>query len=241
VDTIPDKFIRDVLFKYLSEVEDGVNQILGRPSLKALGFRQRVIAAQRQRQLGRSPAAINAKRRGQPTDTVRHTTRPRRGWLQQLGLVEPGESSRAVVTELGSRLWDGLERLSFLVDRAVRVPYDEDLLSALNLEGLPSMAKDGLFRLASLTYGGRADDAQPTVDEFIERGRQVHQWTKLRNFKQSHAEAIYLAMASSLAIAGRVFTREQFRELLQSAALAHPSQVYRLSQRRPGLGYVVFK
>ena len=239
---IKDKFLRDIATGYLANAQDSIREkILGQPSERTKGFRQRLEAAQRNRFSTTSARGEPGTRPAGPTETVKHTVSPRRGWLQDLGLVGATRTAGRTVSEAGLRLWEALDCLGFLTDLVVRVPYDAGLLAALQLSGLPELARDRYFELAACAYVGRTNEPRISVEDFVDLGRRIHHFTRLAHFDQSHGESIYLALASILAAEGQVLTRHQFGEFLDAAVSQYPAQVNRLSHRWGGLGYIVFR
>jgi hypothetical protein len=238
---VNDRFILEVGIGALDAMRDSILKIRGTPRASESTFRERIEAAQRSKRRGSSATASSQRSTGEATQTVRHTVAPRRGWLESLGLLKEEPSAGLLPTDAGRRLWAALDTGGFTVGQTVRVPFDEELTVPLGLTNLPSAPGDRLFELASLAYCGASLTSNLTVDEFMELGRKIHDWTRLKHFNQSHGECIYLPMASILSTQGRFLSRSEFTEVTERASADHPDRVYRLSHRRGGLGYMVFR
>ena len=69
----------------------------------------------------------------EPTETLRHTLDPRRGWLVDLGLVTVTEQKTYQLTPCGSRLLEKVKSDGFEVNGLVRIPFSKPLAQTLGI------------------------------------------------------------------------------------------------------------
>jgi len=231
------KFIRDRAISYLEKAEQSIRYgVLREARPKPLTLDERL----RQLRAGKSSKTVT--KLGEPTETVEHTLKPRRGWLTDLGLLRVGKDKRYELTEGGSALLNQTRLYGFEVNGLLRVPFSSVVADALGIQGVKTIGPDYFHRLAVAVYSGKAArEYQGHKEDFFEELKLFFGFCRLRLFNQAETAALYEAMALNSARKREVLSSQRFEQLLEETLQNYPDRVYRVAGRRGREGYVSFR
>ena len=192
---------------------------------------------------------LRARRRGrpkrtttEPTETLRHTLDPRRGWLVDLGLVTVTEQKIYQLTPCGSRLLQKVKADGFERDGLLKIPFSKPLAQTLGLHPEVQIPQDYFHQLVTVIYHeGAADAYRSSTESFLADVRQFFPLVKLKKFNQAETLALYECLSIKAAQEGKLLTQGQFHELLEKALGEFGDQVYRVAGRHGQEGYLAFR
>ncbi|MCL0092151.1 hypothetical protein M1N92_00495 [Dehalococcoidia bacterium] len=230
--------VRDVAIKQLEASKERIRyDILNeRRPTKTLTLEERLC---------RLRAAKSGKRQrceDEPTDTLRHTLDPRRGWLTDLGLVERGEDKKYRLTAAGVRLLNRVRADGFELDGLLRTPFSMSLAHALDIRGIVTIPDDYFQQLVVAVYKGTPPrEYSAAAEEFLEDLHFFFELTRLKRFNQAEIQALYECVALKAATAGELLSERCFDSLLNQVLRDYTNRVYHVAGRYGREGYLSFR
>lgn len=236
--TIPTKLVREVAIKQLQAFSDSIRYDIlneSRPS-KTLNLEEK---------LRRLRAAKSQKKRrceDEPTETLRHTLDPRRGWLADLGLVTRDDDKNYQLTAAGTSLLKQVRAYGFELDSLLRVPFSTPLAKALDIEDVVSIPNDYFHKVAVDIYNEfPAREYSGSLEDLLEDLRLFFELTRLKRFNQAEILALHECVALKAASVGELLTEERFQRLLNEVLDVYTDHVYRVPGRYGQEGYLSFR
>lgn len=237
ISNIPTKLVREVAVKQLEAAHDSIRYDIlneGRPA-KALDLQERL----RRIRTGR----IQNRHHGEgPTETIRHTIDPRRGWLNDLGLITRDENKTYQLTKAGASLLRIVQADGFELDGLLCVPFTKSLAQLLEISNIATVADDYFHHLAVCVYNdASAPQYSSSEKEFLKDLRFFFELTRLKRFNQAEIPALYECMVLKAANAGKKFSAASFQELLTKVLATYSDEVYQVAGRYGQAGYLSFR
>lgn len=235
---IPTKLVREVAIKQIQAFSDSIRYDIlneSRPS-KTLSLEERL------RRLRAAKSQKKRRREDEPTETLRHTLDPRRGWLADLGLVTRGEDKNYQLTAAGTSLLKQVRADGFELDSLLRVPFSSPLAQALDIKDVVSIPNDYFHQVVAYVYSGAPPrEYSGTIEDFLEDLRFFFELTRLKRFNQAEISALYECIVLKAANEGQLLSEEKFQELLNDVLATYADQVYRVTGRYGQEGYLSFR
>jgi hypothetical protein len=238
--TIPTKLVREVAIKQIEAFSDSIRYDIlneSRPS-KTLSLEERL------RRLRAAKSQKKRRREDEPTETLRHTLNPRRGWLVDLELVTRGEDKNYQLTAAGTSLLKQVRTDGFELDGLLRVPFSRPLAQALgiNKDVVRSIPNDYFHRVVAYVYSGAPPrEYSGAIEDFLKDLRFFFELTRLKRFNQAEIPALYECIVLKAANEGQLLSEEKFQELLKDVLKTYADQVYRVTGRYGQEGYLSFR
>lgn len=236
--TIPTKLVREVAIKQIGAFSDSIRYDIlneSRPS-KTLSLEERL------RRLRAAKSQKKQRREDEPTETLRHTLDPRRGWLADLGLVTRGEDKNYQLTAAGTSLLKQVRADGFELDGLLRVPFSSPLAQALDIKDVVSIPNDYFHQVVAYVYSGAPPhEYSSAIEDFLKDLRFFFELARLKRFNQAEIPAIYECIVLKAANEGQLLSEEKFQELLNDVLATYADQVYRVTGRHGQEGYLSFR
>ncbi len=231
-------WIQSSALQHLARAEESIRyDILNEPRpQRTLSLEERL------KQLRASRAGRARRITAEPTETLRHTLDPRRGWLVDLGLVTVTHERTYRLTPFGSRLLEKVRSDGFEVNGVMRIPFSVTLAQALDIRTDVGIPRNYFHHLAVDVYQeGAASEYRASIESFLEDLRQFFPAVKLKNFNQAEIPALYECVSIKAALCGQLFTEEQYHASLKKVLEQFDDQVYRVAGRHGQQGYLAFR
>jgi hypothetical protein len=236
--TIPTKLVREVAIKQIEAFSDSIRYDIlneSRPS-KTLSLEERL------RRLRAAKSQKKRRREDEPTETLRHTLDPRRGWLVDLGLVTRGEDKNYQLTAAGTSLLKRVRADGFELDSLLRVPFSTPLAQALDIKDVVSIPNGYFHKVVAYIYSGAPPrEYSGAIEDFLKDLRFFFELTRLKRFNQAEIAALYECIVLKAANEGQLLSEGKFQELLNNVLATYADQVYRVTGRYGQEGYLSFR
>lgn len=244
IEKVPAGLVRDDAQRYLDEVAKSISGILNIQKTGRLSLQEKMRDLRKRSHLTRK--GWKSKELGEPTKTVEHATKPRIGWLSDLGLIKGGSGKAYYLSEYGKALLRLVAEDGFQLNHDLfRVPFSRRLLSSIGLQDvLPAVPNDYWIGLGARIYVGQNLQTYPStslVEEFLDEVYHFFQLVKLKAFNQADIEAIYEAIAIKYACSGVLLEEQAFERSVKDLVTSYPDRLHWMSHRRGGGGYIAFK
>ena len=237
-DVVSAAWIQRPAVQQLSRAEDSIRyDILNEPRPPRTLTLEERLKQLRARRRGRTKRATTG-----PTETLRHTLDPRRGWLVDFGLVTVTERRAYQLTPCGSRLLEKVKSDGFEVNGLLRTPFSKPLAQTLGIQSDVQIPRDYFHRLAvDIYHQGEANEYQNSLESFLADLRHFFPLVKLDKFNQAEIPALYECVSIKAALDGKLLTEKRFHACLEKALGQFGEQVYRVSGRHGQEGYLAFR
>jgi hypothetical protein len=237
------RFIRSIATQQVGLFKDSIRyDILNEkrpPRTLTLEKRLKLVNAERA-QKGKTGGITRLDK--EPSDTVRHTLDPRRGWLEDLGLAAKGEANEYHLTPVGVSLLERVRSDGFQLGNTLRVPFSTELVTALGINEACSIPKGYFGQIIMEAYLGRKpQEYGGTVEDFFADVEFFFDLIRLKRFNQAEIPALYECIALKAAAIGQLLTEEHFHILLDTVFKKYGDQLFRVSGRYGGEGYISFR
>ena len=235
---IPTKLVREVAIKQIQAFSDSIRYDIlneSRPS-KTLSLEERL------RRLRAAKSQKKRRREDEPTETLRHTLDPRRGWLADLGLVTRDEEKNYQLTAAGTSLLKQVRADGFELDNLLRVPFSSPLAQALDIKDVVSIPNDYFHQVVAYVYSGAPPrEYSGAIEDFLKDLRFFFELTRLKRFNQAEIPALYECIVLKAANEGQLLSEGKFQELLNDVLATYADQVYRVTGRYGQEGTLSFR
>lgn len=244
----------DLLNSLLAMKRDACQRAPLPPSLKRVAVD---ILSVRERRKTRTPLESIARRHRRlmpsrlppieiPDDrlpgSLRHIIDPRKGWLQDVGLVER-EAGRHQLSEHGRNLVDFLEKRHCRRDGFVMIEPDADVLrdvaAGVSLVGTAPVNREFFEDMVAYTWHGEEPHSiRPNDEEFLRLISEVYPLVRNERFDQAETAAIREAVQVPLLVRGK---RVAFEEAMERCTRRYPERIYTMSSTKARRAYVVLR
>lgn len=235
---ISTKLMRDFAIRYIQSASDSIRyDILNEQRPLNSLTREDRIKRVRAMKSGKKVRDIT-----EPTDTLRHTLDPRRGWITDLQLVTRDDEKKYRLTKEGKALLESIKSAQFQVNSVFRVPFSESLINALGISEIPYIKSDYFNYLAVHVYlGSPVPEYSGKIDDFYSDLNFFFELTRLKQFKQAEILALYECLAMKAAYQGMYLSKEKFYELLGQLLEKYQHKLYKVAGRYRQEGYISFR